>query len=423
MLNKSLPFPVNPPNSSPDKEPDMPEDDVKRRIVAIFYHLYIPDNTTGRVNKALDILHEQIHQLGRSYLTNQTDFPVVLYYNTVGNLLPDLHSVIDNLCQEAGVASCQHLNHFRSAFEEVTHASMQTYCQRQSPTDYDAPLLYFHSKGAFQDHRGKQKQWRRNMLAAITGLQCTAAMTQSTRHSLHTCNVCGLQFLPIWQMIMAGNFFFTKCSHVQKLLDPVVYKQEMGRVTKPLGSLGFSMRAFAPACDALGASRWSPELWISSHPGVVPCDLGHESADFLFYQVEAKLEGLAEKGKLKLDFAPRHSFRAGWRRLQRRHLDPWSDYSLLPGVLYRHLELYQQLPPNSSWIWEWFPGGSLWRDYMSEAISAVDTNANFSVLSKTEVGLAIDAVLHALRNKTRVKSRNEMEEEARKFDNFDFTKC
>ena len=396
------------------------------RTVGIFYHLYIPDNATGGVDKALSVLHEQIHQLGTSYLTNQTEFDVVLYFNTVGNLVPNLLSMMDNLCQEAAVASCQHLNHIPAGtYEEVTHASMQSYCQRQPiTTAYDAPLLYFHSKGAFRDHRGKQKQWRRNMLAAIAGPQCTSAMTNSTGRSLDTCNVCGLNFLPVWQMIMAGNFFFTKCSYVRKLVDPVVYKREMIRVTEPLGSLGFSMNVFEPKCDALGASRWSPELWISSHPGVVPCDLGRQSPDFVFYQKDGSLEKLAASGKSELDFAPRHSFRAGWRRLVRKaHFDPWSDYSLLPGVLYRHLEIYQQLPPDSSWIWEWFPGGNLWRNYLSETISVVDDNVTFSVLSRTEVALARDAVLRAVRNTTRHKPRKETEREARKFDNFDFMKC
>jgi len=424
-FDESAPFPLRIQKPLADNPTDKPLEDHVNRTIAIFYHLYVPDNSTGRVDKALNVLHEQINQLGRSYLTNQTDFSVVLYYNTVGNSLQNLHSVIDNLCQEAGVASCQHLNHFPSGtFEEATHASMQSYCQRQSPLDYDAPLLYFHSKGAFQDHGGKQKQWRRNMLAAIAGPQCTMAMTQSTSHPLDSCNVCGLHFLPIWQMIMAGNFFVTKCSHVKKLLDPFVYKKEMLRVTQPLSSLGFSLRVFAPKCDVFGASRWTPELWISSHPDVVPCDFGHHSADFLFYQREGKIEKLANKGELQLDFAPRHSFRAGWRHLQRKpHFDPWSDYSLLPGVLYRHLEIYNQVPHNSSWIWEWFPAGSLWRNYISEAITTVNVNANFSHLAKIEVGLAKDAVLHAVRNKTRLKSGREMENEARKFDNFDLTKC
>jgi len=37
------------------------------------------------------------------------------------------------------------------------------------------------------------------------------------------------------------------------------------------------------------------------------------------------------------------------------------DYFLLGGKIFKWLHLYQELPPNDSWVWGWYPDGERWR--------------------------------------------------------------
>jgi hypothetical protein len=37
------------------------------------------------------------------------------------------------------------------------------------------------------------------------------------------------------------------------------------------------------------------------------------------------------------------------------------DYFLLPGNLAKWFALYNEAPPDSSWVWNWFPDGKAWK--------------------------------------------------------------
>eukprot|EP00977_Amphora_coffeiformis_P021750 scaffold9857_cov195-Amphora_coffeaeformis.AAC.4 len=386
------------------------------RTVAIFYNFYVPKAPVN-ADRALSILNEQIKQLGNSFLVRQQEmenYKVVLYYNTIGDPRNDVHTKMTTLCQEASIFACQHMEHYPDGtFEQVTLKAMLDFCQERpketsslssslSDEHYDTPVLYFHNKGSLNNNNF-QALWRKNMMAAITGPDCTTAMSSSKGHKKiviqqhqhqHQCNLCGQQFLPIWQMIIAGNFFTSKCSYVRQLYDPVQYKEKLTDIGMSVPSLGFSMEVFMPMmCDFLGVGRYTSEQWASSHPNVAPCDLSGNDPRYFPNISNRTFWRLAKSGLGDLlGAAPRFEYSAGWgRKKEVPDLDSASksDFSLLPGVLYKHLQLYQQVPPASSWIWKWFPGGQLWQ----ETIQNATRKTAGEKLSQTQTMAAIDALL------------------------------
>ena len=38
-----------------------------------------------------------------------------------------------------------------------------------------------------------------------------------------------------------------------------------------------------------------------------------------------------------------------------------SEWFLLPGILWRHHVLYNELPPSDSWMWKHYPDGDSWK--------------------------------------------------------------
>lgn len=334
--------------------------------VSLFYNLYVPLHPEGVAN-ALTVLTEQIEQLGQSYLVKQPsgDKSVLLYYNLIGNRDGITDDTVGSLCEKAGFA-CRFMHHFAAgAYEEVTLELLHQYCLQHETHR----VLYFHSKGSFHD-TPKNSVWRRNMLEAVTSPDCLNPPDS-------TCNLCGLLFFPVWQMMMPGNFFVTSCSYVKELRSPLDYKERLTAIVHDRRNLGYSSRIYNPACYNLGIGRFASELWIGSHPDMVPCDLAGV-ADIDYWKTVPW-----ETSSLNTTFglAPRFPITDTWQNLKHDRLNriqekPNSllrEYYLLAGVLYRYAEIYQQLPGKSSWIWEWFPDGELWKEILPE--STLDATA------------------------------------------------
>lgn len=340
--------------------------------VTVFYNLYVPSDEEG-VSNALAVLTEQMEQLGQSSLTRESSTQYNLprvYYNLVGNPNGIPPSVIESLCQGSGL-DCHLMHQFPDGtYEEVTLDMMHQYCSKHdSKGSAHRRVIYFHSKGSYHDNP-QNRIWRKNMLEAITSPSCLDSSTRET----NKCNLCGLLFFPVWQMIMPGNFFVSHCGYVSKLLSPLDYKERLFSIVDSRRELGYSTRIYNPRCYSLGLERFAAELWIGSHPELVPCDLA-ATVDINYWK-NTPWQGAG--GNVSFALAPRIPITSkDWqnlkhdrmeRILQKRHLR-LREYFLLPGVLYRYAVLYQQLPKDSSWIWQWFPDGKEWKTILASSKS------------------------------------------------------
>jgi len=234
-----------------------------------------------------------------------------------------------------------------------------------------------------------------------------------------------------------GNMFATTCEYVSQLLDPQTeFPQALQTVIAQVNA-SHTMVADLYNFDNpsnLGLGRYAAEQWIASHPHVRPCDVQHgtprESTLVLERLVPAPEPNLDSSHQYWWFFgnsrgdttsttryleeflsntthalvsipartAPRIPIEQGdWFRLEPAKLQstlqqqqssqsqsvtqPPLEYFLLPGLLYRHLQLYGQLAPRDSWIWTWYPQGPEWRDFL-------DTSQSPMALARNVLGLA-----------------------------------
>jgi len=341
----------------------------------IFYNAYFDP---GNERNGLGIVKEQLDQIS-SFSSRNDDTQWAIYFNTVG--APILNqTLLSKLCNDRNL-TCQHLQHHEKAFEEVTLQSLYDYCQRQ-PT---LRVAYMHNKGSFHSFRGRNDIWRRHLTAAALNENCWNPPNE-------TCNVCGWQFFPVWTTFMPGNMWVSKCSYIRKLLPPTGFAARMQSLLETTMILqrdgvivnnGYK-RKFKKGMafeGRYGLKRFAYEHWIGTHPDLQPCDVTTTKGDiFTFDHNESDFVwSMAPRQPIGLDYdywqALRYpSFHAVLKDKERR----MKEYFLLPGMLHKWINLYNETPPLTSWVWSWYPDGVEWREHVRESGVNVISETNAS---------------------------------------------
>jgi hypothetical protein len=232
---------------------------------AIFFNAFFaPENE----EHGLRIVREQLDQIASSYITSLKDRQVTVYFNTIGS--PILNATLLNqLCGTRNM-TCQLLNHYQSAFEEVTLQSLYDFCQDQD--DESLRVVYLHNKGSFHSRVGNER-WRRHLTAAAMNEHCLNPPND-------TCNICGLQFWPVGGVpFFPGNMWTAKCSYVQKLLPPSGFETQMESVLKKAIDLQNEGRIVngiyaMPRNTGLGATRtFNPAMFLEVFQAIFSCGL------------------------------------------------------------------------------------------------------------------------------------------------------
>jgi len=248
----------------------------RRQSFAIFYNVYFPDSESGQSN-SLRIIEEQLGQIKDAniqqhlpyYRDDELARQINLHYVTIGvnSTLPPAR--FNTLCAEYDLA-CHHRGHYPSGtFEERTLQALYEYCVA-NPID---SVAYIHNKGSFSTYDYNER-WRRAMMVGVFHPDCLNPPDD-------TCNMCGLNYTPIWLPMMVGNFFMVKCSHAVKLIPPMEYgrvNHEMQTCVRPNNctmtddgndpvKFGFTVSSITPS--VLGADRVAMEGWVASHPGTI----------------------------------------------------------------------------------------------------------------------------------------------------------
>ena len=320
--------------------------------VALFYNVFVPPDEAGAAN-AIRIVEEQIAQINAAPTFSAKYRGAELFYNTIGQ---DTNATKVAMTRACTNMKCEHMRHYGEGFEDVTLNAVYDYCHANMASS----VLYFHSKGSFHNREDTNEHWRRHLTTAVSREECLNPPDES-------CNVCGLQYFPIWSSFFPGNFFVAKCSYVRRLKRPSEFIQKMALVVDDVQRLQdpelFTMNLYNPADEgAFGLDRYSSELWIGSHPSIVPCDLSWTN-DFSHWTQDAR----NVSNEVQFAMAPRADINGPWFRMWKRirtlkdRRSRLHDYFLLSGFLFRWHNIYGELPPEDSWVWRWYPDGEKWR--------------------------------------------------------------
>lgn len=210
--------------------------------------------------------------------------------------------------------------------------------------------------------------WRRYMTTAA--MSCIPYLSKETSQ----CNACGFNFNPIWTPAFFGNIWTAQCSYVNKLMPPKAFKEQADETADMAMLLmrqgRFTMNLLTPYAEEaghLGRSRFADEHWVGSHPDLRPCDWA--PYPHLMKWIHPSFERINQP--LSWSMAPRRSIQDDWIFLGGRNqkirmvLDvDWRsrEFFLIRGTLWKWLVRYQQLPPEASYVWRWFPDGQEWLD-------------------------------------------------------------
>jgi hypothetical protein len=324
--------------------------------VSVFYNAYFPpeaatdDSVKERI---LGILREQMRQVGiESALAGRDN--VVVRTVTIGALL-DYATILADACSDIKLA-CTHEGHYAQGFEMVTQQHLLEYCQL--PENESHLVGYIHNKGSFHPSP-RQDSMRRGMTADALSEYCMTNL-DTTATTSNSCNVCGHAFRSAWGPMMWANFWSARCDYVKNLVpasslqerNAFAFKHRPHQMTTDL----FKDEAinYAQPVDP----RFAAEIFVGTHPKLVPCSKQHGgewwSGDppqrfrelILSHVVPYKENGKTYDQHMDELESDGHAV---------------TDYWMLPGLLWRYHILYNEMPPDDSWIWRHYPDGEKWK--------------------------------------------------------------
>ncbi len=167
-----------------------------------------------------------------------------------------LHSSYSN-----NTARLLHLHNSVSPVDEtLTLSYLYLFCS-QHPQSI---VLYFHDKGSY--HYNTNNVYFRNFLDCyVLNPNCLNALEDLSSNF----DTCGWRFSPVPNTHYSGNYWWAKCSYVNKLVHP--------------GSMAFN-NTFVAVTNSLShgivsSRRFLPEAWIGSGPRIQPADCMGNSID------------------------------------------------------------------------------------------------------------------------------------------------
>lgn len=387
-------------------------------IVNVFYHTYAGPTEAHR-NVTRTIVQQQMRYVVQAVAQSPDHYQWILRYVSVGNATvlsqkwmqslcrPPQNPTNDSLAFPTDKLTCIHLKHLDEGHEEWTLQHLHDHCRAIndiSTNEKQHLVVYLHSKGAFlhldfptiQKHN---EMWMPSLTQAPIHEACLASLlepyddrepanphetTSHTTTNQSTCNCCGLQFYPLWTNFFPGNMFSAHCSYVQTLLPISAFAKQLQHITDEVrsqASTRWTFQGYQKQPDHYGSGRYSNEHWIASSPLAKPCDMTPSwyTGLFLHMPSENQTDVFANAHNL-VQPAPRVPLMEGkWYRFRRpktrglarqaakiNHTRP-HEYFLLPGLLYKAYKLYNQTPPDDSWIWSYYPHGTVWRDRLNHA--------------------------------------------------------
>lgn len=147
----------------------------------------------------LDIVLEQKRVLESSGLLSKLD---TLYFTTMGAHINELISSIQS-------NKIKHLTHFGNTGPEyLTLNEVYKFCHANP----NSKILYFHNKGSL-NYDILNINLRRALDCFVLNPSCISA--------LDTYDTCGWRLSPLPHVHYSGNYWWSNCKHINKLIDPL----------------------------------------------------------------------------------------------------------------------------------------------------------------------------------------------------------
>ena len=348
--------------------------------IVVFYNLFIPygDGVTNAINVIKDQISQVSYALYNLEQVHNNNFEKekskgILYYNLIGNNDAYPQSKMHELCTSLHPRlQCIQLQHYNNATESVTLTDLYDYChsphimmQQNSSLTTTTRVAYLHSKGSFHDH-GKQTPWRRELTNSSLHTKCLHPPNEE-------CDVCGAQYYIMFASMFPGNMWTATCSYIQKLLPPIVNGEYWTRKESAikqfllLQSEGILKNTLGWHQDVFyGLDRYIWEHWIGSHPTLVPCEM-HTPAIGFWDMVEGRVTpqhyewGMGPRRTMIFDIPNK---RKDW--LSKNNTINFRQFYYLAGNMIKWVTLYDMVPPQDSWVWNTYPAGMIWKEYVAK---------------------------------------------------------
>ncbi len=269
---------------------------------------------------------------------------MTLYYVTIGEEI--YLKFMDAMCSFHNL-ECVHLSHHNIGYGTITQQAMLDFCNEAENEHHI--VSYIHDRGS-KDENYRQTRNRKALTTSALNEKCMDRLTKDQ------CNVCGANYKSVWGPTYWGNMWSARCDYVKKLISPFhifprnadAFRTRPGAMTAEF----FNSKKFAMQYS-LGKERFASEQFATNHPSFVPCSFkkpfvpdtiwsANPPGDFFKdYVIQVEDPRTLEEMKDESN-----------------HLKEWY---LLPGILWRHYKIYNEIPPLDSWYWKHYPDGENWR--------------------------------------------------------------
>jgi hypothetical protein len=221
-------------------------------------------------------------------------------------------------------------------------------------------------------------------------LLCASIQYINSAHGFHA-------FGPLI-LSVRGNFWSASCDYVRQLIPPNEFamaqdamyeallkmqqqqmndsdngqgqqQQQRPQQQQQLPPILLQNDSFwVPRPASLGLGRFANEVWIGSHPDVIPCDVS-PATSFTLYKTDTTENSFPE---MQFGMLPKRTLdeivecddignRERKQNVMQNETLRKRDFFLLPGMLFQSSFRYQSLPLNTSWVFDQYPDGPYWR--------------------------------------------------------------
>ncbi|KAI9028393.1 hypothetical protein DFJ74DRAFT_703371 [Hyaloraphidium curvatum] len=206
-----------------------------------------------------------------------------VFYNTFG---PDGAEIV-----LPGAPKARRMKHLPAGDELETLGDLWDFCR----ADPEAAVLYWHNKGS-ANPSPINGRFRKALDCAVLTPRCATLMEEY--------DVCSLRFSAVPYPHFTGNFFWARCDHVARLVDP-----RMMRDPARLAAYGAAAREHGvDKCleSYVGLGRYWAEAWVSSLPDFRPADCldARTGPDYIFAGVYENSMAWANLGRACPSIAP-----------------------------------------------------------------------------------------------------------------------
>jgi hypothetical protein len=237
-----------------------------------------------------------------------------------------------------------HLQHDKEGNEFESLGLLWDYCK----SHLKQKIVYLHSKGTF--HPSEQNDNLRRLLTR-------GVLSEECSNLPDICNVCSFRMSPIPHVHTPGNMWLARCSYVNKLIDPRLFKEVMYNINKNNGDT--DERFSTLPCR--GLERFASEHWVHSHPSVSSCDLlDDDKYVWGYWNIPS------QNFSFHMRMAPRFNFTSFVPNVDEKYRCGFSKtnherYKFGCQILNEYKMMYGEhiLPPKSWFGWEYYGLNSL----------------------------------------------------------------